>query len=137
MRPRFFSLRTSSLNGARSRPNDVARSPARTPGWAAMVSSVARVQGPEELLASRRAKRRSMSATSSTDSSSLSASVGADQVVDQMERARDTGSDASPRKSATNAAGDSYPALRASFFEILSGSTKVTRSTSMIPPGVR
>ena len=32
MRPRFFSLRTSSLNGCVSRPNDAARSAARTPG---------------------------------------------------------------------------------------------------------
>ena len=44
--PRFFSLRTSVLNGWVSRPMAAARSGARTAGRSAMSASVSRVHGP-------------------------------------------------------------------------------------------
>src|ERR687896_702365 len=46
VRPSSFSLRTSVLNGAASRPSDAARSGARTAGRSAMRRSTVAVHGP-------------------------------------------------------------------------------------------
>ena len=108
--PRFFSLRTSSLNGARSRPSDVGRSPARVPGWAAI--GVERGPGPGP----RRNCSRVEPGQAAVDVGDVVGGqfvvLGERRCADRARRRDGTrhgspGATSSPRRSATNAAGDS------------------------------